>query len=207
MPKIQSQAGTSLADTYDIEGSIAGIENLESRDVSLVDEMGGRVFSERLLSFNLNTTTGNLSQNVTWAVTIGGFPDSPNRIINPGVIIEATGNVAHCSIAIRNTDTGNEVPIFVWDDAVDAERVITWSNAGAGALARLYLVNAMPAMPALNTRFGNAEIMGDLIFRGLMSAFGGGTVEAIAVLHFMRANRGNPQPGEPSSHGLPLPSW
>ena len=45
MVKILSQAGISLADLYNVEGSIAGIEQLDTRELPIVHEMSGTIFS------------------------------------------------------------------------------------------------------------------------------------------------------------------
>ena len=80
MPKILAQAGISLADVYDVEGSIAGTDELLSEDVSLVHEMGGHMMSERCRSFVVTLATGDQIQNANFAATGGLIPDSPNRI-------------------------------------------------------------------------------------------------------------------------------
>jgi len=206
MPKILSQSGTSLADTYDVEGSIAGVDELNSREVSLVDEMGGRVFSERMLGFNIQIETAPL-QSVTFDASAGGIPDSPNRILSLGVTVESTGVVEDIQISIRNTDTAKEIPIFVWDVAQDVERTIRWVDDGDAAADVFYLVNALPSIPELMTRYGDRGLMGDFVMRGNTLAFGAGTEKIRGLIHLVRANRGNPAPGEPSSHGLPLPGW
>ncbi|MEE8551606.1 MAG: hypothetical protein V3T08_10175 [Gemmatimonadota bacterium] len=206
MGKILSQSGVSLADTYDIEGSIAGVENLESSDVHLFDEMGGRVFSERLRSFNVQIEVSPL-QSADFSVAAGGIPDSPNRVLTVCVMAENAGAVLNVQISMRNLDTSNEIPIFVWDSVVDTERVIEWTDSGGATAPLIYLVNAAPAIPELMTRYGDAGAMGDFIMRGTTTAFGAGNEDIRGLIHLVRANRGAPTPGEPSSHGLPLPGW
>jgi len=208
MPKILSQSGTSLADTYDIEGSIAGVENLESRDVSLVDEMGQRVFSERVQSFIISMSSTAILQSVSFDINAGAFPDSPNRILGVQVIADTIGRVNLCQVSVAGppSDPG-EFPLFVWDTADDVESNIRYSLAGAAAGSDGYLVPSNVFTPFLMTRMGAAAEMGSLQMRGQSSAFGAGTVTIRAFVMIARANPGNPAPGAPSSHGLPLPSW
>lgn len=211
MPKILSQSGTSLADTYDVEGSIAGVENLESQDVHLFDEMGGRVFSERLQTFLVEGEAAGVLQNATFAAVLGGVPDSPNRLLGLTVITDAVARLTDVQVSAREvTPAGagaREFPIWVWDNTAGTEVTTTWDRDGAGVAAFDVLIPVQTQVPTLITRLGVAKQMGQLIMRGLSSGFGAGTVDIIICATFCRANPGNPAPGEPSSHGLPLPGW
>ena len=62
-------------------------------------------------------------------------------------------------------------------------------------------------IPCLATRMGDAKIMPQMVFRGLTTGFGGGTVEIIINILLARASQSTPTPGEPKGHGLPLPGW
>jgi len=209
MPKILSQSGVSLADTYDIEGSIAGVENLESKDVHLFDEMGGRVFSERLLSFNIRMTSGAVAQNITWNTEAAGIPDSINRVLGVFVFIVAadTTEVANCQVSYRDQNDLTEIPIFTWDDGTDPEIPIRYADNSATSTGLIQLRSSVSLLPGLLTRYGEEEDMPSIVFRGVAAGFGAGTVTCVAYIHLCRANRGNPAPGAPSSHGLPLPGW
>lgn len=208
MPKILSQSGVSLADTYRIEGSVAGVENLESRDVSLFDEMGGRVFSERAQSFIITLSSTAILQSVSFDINAGSLPDSPNRILGIQVIADTIGRTNLCQVSVAGaaSDPG-EFPLFVWDTADDVESNIRYSLAGAAAGSDGYLVPSNVFTPFLMTRMGAEAEMGSLQMRGQSSAFGAGTVTIRAFVMLCRANPGNPTPGTPSSHGLPIPSW
>ena len=208
MPKIQSQSGVSLADTYDIEGSIAGVENLESADVHLFDEMGARVFSERLQAFIVRLTAGAQTQGTAWSAVASGIPDTVNRILGLTVITDQANRTSNLQVSVGNNVTGREMPIWNWATAVDDEVGIQWSDDGAGQAA-FNLMSSIHGyhLPQLLTRIGAAKAMPDVIFRGITTVFGAGEVEAILLFHLARAASGNPTPGEPSSHGLPFPSW
>jgi len=210
LSKILSQSGISLADTYDVEGSIAGVENLESRDVHLFDEMGARVFSERLHRFLVRMSPGAINQNTNFAAQAGGFPDSTNRILSVAVIVvlaEAT-RLETAQISLRESaDDFRELPIMVWDINDDPEVRIRWDDDGAGVASFVQLRPSTQMVPNLVTRFGTAGAMPTIEFRGISGGFGAGTVTPIAIIDLLRPDTGNPAPGEPSSHGLPMPSW
>jgi len=63
MPKVLGQVGVSLADAYDIEGSIAGVDELVTRDVSLTHDMAATIFSERVSTAIRRSATAALAQN------------------------------------------------------------------------------------------------------------------------------------------------
>jgi len=207
MSKILSQAGTSLADTYDVEGSIVGVENLESTDVHLFDEMGGRVFSERLQSFIITLQTGGVSQSTAFDVNAGGIPDSPNRIVGAVLLSDVAARVTNCSLAILDPENGVELPFLAWDTSDDQD-IAYRGDVGAGT-ANLILMRPTGGvnLPWLMSRIGVGKNMPSLQLRGVTAAFGAGTVVITGLVLLARANPGNPAPGAPSSHGLPIPSW
>jgi len=211
VPKIQSQSGVSLADTYDVEGSIAGVENLESKDVSLFDEMGGRVFAERLRSFILNISTTAIAQSTTFDISFSGIPDSPNRIIAACLTAPVAGRVAHAALHLSQ-DTGDtfftDQPIVAWDDAVDPEVICRFALKGANQSNAIVMRPAGLAFePLLMTRMAPDFTMPELKLRGKSSAFGAGTIIVTAIVLIARANPETTVAGTPSSHGLPVPSW
>lgn len=208
MPKIQSQSGTSLADTYDVEGSIAGVDNLESRDVHLFDEMGGRVFSERLHFFIIELDSGDVTQNTSFNISVGGIPDSPNRIVGAGMLIDVTARVDFVQMSIHDeTSPSTEIPFWVWDSAIDAERSIR-AQVGGGATATMFWLQSEAVQsPYLIGRTGVSQQIPTIRMRGNTTGFGAGNVVITGLVYLARANPGDPAPGAPSSHGLPLPGW
>lgn len=207
MPKILSQSGTSLADTYDVEGSIAGVDNLESRDVHLFDEMGGRVFSERLQSFFIRMTTGLILQDTNFDIIAGGVPDSPNRVLAISVLVAGGDRIDRASVSLNDTEGETDMVLFAWNTSSDVGIITRWEELGNLASDLLLVPTAPPNLPALMTRTGPGKSMPDLALRGRSTGFGAGTTECVAIIHICRANPGNPAPGAPSSHGLPLPGW
>jgi len=206
--RVLSQAGVSLADVYDVEGSIAGIDRLDINEIKGVHELGAQIHSERLKAFIVQSSSGAVAQSTTWGLTIGGFPDSINRLLAVTVIANNAARVDHCSIAIQEQGNSREIPVWAWDTADDAEKQVEWSIDGAAAATQFYLaVIGIPQVPELLTRLGDDGQMPQLIFRGETGAFGAGNVTTRALFHVARPNTGNPPPGEPSSHGLPIPGW
>lgn len=209
MAKILSQAGVSLADTYDVQGSIAGVEQLESREVALVHEMGGTIFSERFGAGIRRGATAALLQSVSWDVIMDDFPNAITRV--NGVLVFAAapaGRVAHAQISIRDRGNGREIPIFQWDAAIDPEPIIRMDDNGAGVADFILLrpVTPLQNLPSFLTGFDQrtpANDMSQIAFRGETTAFGAGTVitRAIICLAFSRDASGL------SSKGLPVPGW
>jgi len=206
--KILSQSGTSLADVYEIEGSIVGVEELDAQEVKTVHEMGGQIFSERLQQFFIRMDNGDVLQSVAWDISAGAPPDSPNRILSISVHADVTARVSFCSIALSNFVTKREQVIWAWDSTIDNTKVCRWRD-DAGAVANTNVLQPVnkQQLPALMIRTGDAQLMPHLLFRGQSLAFGAGNVECIAIVTLARANTRTPGAGEPSSHGLPLPSW
>ena len=205
MPKILGQAGISLADVYDVEGSIAGTEELLSQDVGLAHEMGGQILSERLGSFVVILDTGAIAQSLNFEVIFNGLPDCVNRILGCKVVVNNAARVNEANVTI-SVPGSLEYPIFVWDDAQDVEREIRMQTGGTVG-GKFELSSALPFVPTLALRAESEKTMPSLILRGTTIAFGAGTVITQALLYLCRGNTETPTPGEPSSHGLPLPSW
>jgi len=61
--------------------------------------------------------------------------------------------------------------------------------------------------PYMLIREGAQQLMPSLMFRGAALAFGAGTNTTTMIVHVARPLPNDPQPGEPSSFGLPIPSW
>jgi len=209
MPKILSQAGTSLADSYNIEGSIAGVEELDSRSVGLVDEMGGRVQSERLNAFILNVASDANNQNASFATEAAVLPDCVNRVLGIIAFVSTTARLAHCTVNLRMAGTGGEFPIWSWDDALDDEYSLRLSEAGAavGTVIALRPSVALQPFQQLAMRSGDEMLMPSFFLRGTTNGFGAGTLNINALIMIARPQPATVTAGTASSHGLPVPSW
>jgi len=206
--KILSQAGTSLADSYDVEGSIVGVESLDASDVKLVHEMGGTMVSERMNSLIIQGSSTAVLQTVTWDVSLGQPPDVFNRILGVFVTADVNARVSFCSLALADVVTGEEIPYWSWDTLTDSVRNVRWQNQGAAVSNVIQLVPEFPIdVPNLMTRIGASKQMQQTVFRGLSATFGAGNVTVLANILLARPSQPVPSPGEPKSHGLPLPGW
>lgn len=209
MPKVLGKAGVSLADSYDVEGSIAGVETLLSKDVQLQHEMGGTIFSERLETNITRLNPGATAQNLAWAVPLTP-PDCPNRVLGVTMVVDVTSRINTASLAVAAQVGGRETPIWSWFVTNDAEQDVRISIDGAAVGTEIILLPGFSQLPMLLTRTNanfESNLMGQLIFRGLTSGFGAGTVLPLMFVLLARADQAVPAPGQPSSHGLPIPSW
>ena len=203
MPKVLAQAGTSLADVYDVEGSVAGVEQLLSQEVNLVHEMGGTIFSERFSTFIRRTQTAATLQSVDIDEVITGLPNPYWRVLGVVVLVDVTGRLTRMCVNIRDpvVGTGREIPVWIWDAAnsnavrIDEEGTVLVREA-------LTPVPGTTLVPSMGV--GDLQPQGttELSLRGRTSAFGAGTVTITALIQI-----GFAQVGGISSKGLPLPGW
>jgi len=209
MAVIQGDAGASLAETYDVKGSQVRISELVDKEVHLTDELGQRVFSERARFSVIEFQTSALAQNIAFNVEQGGIVDAPNRILGFECFGNNASRLAHVSLAISNTITGREIPIWKWQLAVNdmTEMNVQWSEDGEAVATTINYATGMPFDPQLLLRMGLQSDMPSLIMRGITSGFGAGTQIITGVLTLLRPTSLDPSPGEPSSHGLAIPSW
>jgi hypothetical protein len=209
MSKILSQAGDSLADSYDVAGSIAGVEDLISQDVQLLHEMGGTIFSERLRSQVITLATGAIGQNSEFDASFAwdSLVDSPVRVLGIQVVASAVTRVQLAQVSIQGVGSMSEIPFFSYDYDDDAAGLIILSIQGAAVSTYIHLSPRQIQVPTLVTRAGDSGVMPGFILRGLTTGFGSGTVQCTALIHVARAGQATPVAGDPKSHGLPLPSW
>jgi len=199
--KVLGQAGTSLADVYDVEGSIAGVEQLISAEVGLVHEMGHTLFSERASGAIRRLTSGDILQTITWDITIADLPAGLWRVLGVVVLMD-TDRINYAQVSLRSTSDGREMPLFVWDTANDASNIIRIVEDGTLATWRA-LVGPILQVPNLGIGTGQRQQVGEeIVFRGQSTTFGAGTVEAVALVYL-----GLTHLAGVSSFGLPIPSW
>jgi len=202
--KILAQTGNSLADIYNVLGSIAGIEDLDTRTLPIVHEMGGTAFSERLSGAVRRITTGDILENVSWEVKLTNLPTPYARVLSLIVMADTANRVTTAQVSIENGTQTREVPIYAWSSASDASISLRINDDGAVAVFNLLRPAVqLQGMPALIIQQSIPSFaMGNLVFRGLTSGFGAGTVEVVAVV-----NVAFPFTAGLNSRGLPIPSW
>lgn len=205
MVKVQSQSGNSLADIYDVRGSIAGVEQLETHELPIVHEMGSTVFSERLSGRVLTTNSGAVAQNTAIDQPIIALLVQPfGRIGGIFVFIDTTSRLTHMCVCIEEEAGGAGMPIWVWDGTnEDAARVLI-----AGTPTNVITLRpniAYTQVPNMLMGVSQPEQIPNLTLRGLTSGFGAGTVQVTLNVELLFPVTA--QSGALSSRGLPVPSW
>jgi len=198
--KILSQAGKSLADVYDVVGSIAGIDQLVSQEVSLTHDMASTIFSERMSSQVLGNSTGAILADTDIDTEITGLPATPFRIHGVTLFNAGTTTVArlsHMIVVVKDGDADRESIIWMWAGTIETQRI----EADEKEIL-------MPEV-AFGTRLPSIGMGGDqpatvpqVFMRGKTLDFGAGTVNIGGRLHISFS-----QLEGVSSVGLPIPSW
>ena len=208
MSKILGRSGTSLADVYDVEGSEAGLEQLDTRVVTPFHEMGGTILSERMTGGIRRTSTGDILQSTTWDIVITGIAATPGaRILGITIMTDVPARVNIASVLLRDPDDNRELPLWWWDQSTDIDSDIRIADEAAAAnINILQPVNPTGTLPTFMIRpspRGTPSGLSEIAFRGLTAGFGAGTVEVIVIIATLAPS------GEvvPSSEGLPWPSW
>lgn len=200
MVKILSQSGDSLADIYDVEGSVAGIDQLETRELPIVHEMGATVFSERFSTTTRRSSTGAIAQSTAFGIVIGNLPPMPTRLLCVTVLSDDETRIADAAIVLRDPDEEQELVVWAFDGSATVVRLVD----DAQAVATFDLLHS--SLPFVQTMVGGGEQQPDMVdqigLRGITTAFGAGDVTITAIYHLAFAFRHGL-----SSRGLPIPSW
>lgn len=201
MGKILSKSGDSLADVYDVRGSIAGVEELLSEEINLVHEMGATIFNERLSARMVLLTTGAIAQNVKWNVNFSATETS--RILGVVVLSSSPAEVNRAQLSVTSPPAldNTDVPFFVWAAGEPTQVIDVLIDGTVEGLQAL--LPATPAnVPNLLIGFDSPRAAATLSFRGSMTAFGAGTAVVRAIVHLAFPSRSGL-----SSRGLPIPGW
>lgn len=208
--RIRSQAGTSLADTYDVEGSIAGLEELDSSDVKTVHELGGTIFSERYGQVVIELTPGAIAQSIVWNINLS-LGRNVSRVLGHFVVTDlaGAGRVQRAQLSVASVSEAGviftDVPFWVWDLGIgnDVEKAIRMLIEGVSARVNSLQVGEPIGHPLMGSGPDQSDVANQLVFRGEATAFGAGTVTPRAFFMIGRTSVG----GGLSSRGLPVPSW
>lgn len=205
MVDILGDAGRSIADLYDVRGSVIGIRKLEVTELPIVHEMGSTVFSERCSGFIRLATTGAILQSIGFDLLMTGLPAGLYRVLGVVCIVDTAARIRNVAVSLHaGAANGNarEMPIWVWDDTNDLEGLIRIAQGGAASTETM-LRPGFTQNPNFGVSAGQPQQVGDQIaVRGQSSAFGAGTVTLNAFVYV-----GFSQVGGLSSRGLPVPSW
>ena len=203
MGKIQSRSGDSLADIYDVVGSIAGIEQLETRELPIVHEMGATLFSERFSSTIRRAAAGAIAQNTDFEVILTDLPDVPTRLIGIAVISNDVTRISNAAVMIRSPGADRELPVWVFDQTNSLRVRIRDEGARANADLLLSSVGVI-MLPGFVGGLGqpHPSHVEEIVLAGLTTGFGAGTVTITGLYQIAFS-----QVGGISSRGLPIPSW
>jgi len=198
--KILSQAGNSLADMYDVEGSIAGIDQLVTSELPIVHEMGGTVFSERL-SFGVRRLASSSAQSLNFILTATDLPRVPTRLLGVQVFCNNAARLVRMGVYANNPRTSQDFPLWVWD-TVNSVSMRIEDNVVVADLDLLTPVIGATGQASFAGASGQPQSFEDITLRGTTTAFGAGTVAFTALMYLAFA-----QIRRPSSRGLPVPGW
>jgi len=208
MVKILSQAGQSLADMYQVEGSIAGIEQLRTDELPIVHEVGATVFSERFRTTYRRVSTGAILQNTDFDLAITNFPEGISRILGVTAFSDDAARITNCTCSVNDPigGGGQDFPIWVWSGTTTPPRV-RLEDGGTVTTYDLLMPDAGSAIAAGAPTFVTVDTQGsrpirDIYVRGRTTAFGAGNVTIIGLVHFAFSFTGGV-----SARGARVPSW
>ena len=203
MAKILSQAGRSLADVYDVRGSVAGIDTLETHDLPIVHEMGATIFSERFRTTIRTMTTGAIAQNIDFEIALTNMPIAITRLLGVKVIADVGARVLRVQVSANEPIDDRDYPVWVFSQNVLVNSIAI-QNAGAAGIVDLLLGEASESASPSFVGGSNQgpDPVRDMAMRGRSTGFGAGTVTITAIIYLALLFEGGV-----SSYGLPIPSW
>lgn len=203
--KVLGRVGVSLSDQYDVQGSVAGVEQLDVTDVKGVHELGATMFSERVSGRIITRPTSAMLQDINFEILfepsqliVSDMPPGVTRILGLSATMDAA-RILNCVFSVQDPD-GTDLPIFAWDSAIDLAPTIRF-----GGSAVLYLRQTSPLPWGGSTLVFGAdqpETVPRISCTGRTTGFGAGTVTLTARVYVaFAASLGL------SSFGVPVPSW
>jgi len=203
MSKIQSQAGKSLADIYDVKGSRIDIDELIANDVTLFHEMGQTIFSENFSLRLLRLSSGAINENTTFDIIAETRP-GPIRILNVQVLTpDDPADLDFAAVMIRDNVNNREIPI--WATEGTTSTVVRMTDEGAVGNRFVYEpVLSLLGSPTMLSGDSQPQPISQLAFRGASGGFGAGTVTYVALILIAFAGVAG---GGVAAVGLPIPSW
>jgi len=207
MSKILSQSGISLADAYDVEGSIAGVDELLSKEVQLVHDMASTLFSERFSTAIIRASSGAIAQSTAFNQTLTPDVTSYFRILGVTVLSDQPARLANMNVSLRDPILGRETPIWIWESTQTAPQAplsltVQLDENGGGVIATNEWMNGTWLGPSIGCGTQQPQRTPEITFRGLTTAFGAGTATQIVLVTLAFSDLQGI-----SSHGLPVPGW
>jgi len=203
--KVLGQVGVSLADQYDVKGSIVGVAELDAQDVKVVHDLSHTMLSERLSTRIIQTQSAALSQSQSFNLLIGPaeiapqLPGTVTRLLGVMVFADAT-RVSRVQCSINEPATALDLPFFVWDASIDLAVDV---NIEGDLVTYFRPTHPLPwGAASLLCGLDQPQSTPAIAVRGITTAFGAGTVTITArFLIAFAASAGL------SSYGVTVPSW
>jgi len=206
MTKILSRAGASLADIYDVEGSIAGIEQLETRELGIVHEMGATVFSERFSTRIIRITTGDIAQNTDFNIEEVNVSETPARLLGVQVFATVVSQTLRCAVLATDPILGQDFPLWVFDTAATNSDTVFLEDAAVHSNKQVLVPRiGIPVGPAfVGGREQQGTMASSVTLTGRTTGFGAGVVvhTALLLIAFARSDGSRSPP-----RGITIPSW
>jgi len=211
MVKILTTSGDSLADIYDVEGSIAGIDQLHTRELPIVHEMGSTIFSERFTTAIHRVASGDVAQSTNIFLVITNMPVMVTRLLSIAVITDDPTRLERAVVLARDprpSVAGMECPIWQWDETnFTSLDMIDFGDATPTRYQLLRGTSEATFVPNFTGGSGQQpDMVSEIAFNSRTTAFGAGTVFVRLLLHVASARAHRAGSGV-SSRGLAIPSW
>jgi len=204
--KILSKSGDSLADMYDVVGSIAGIERLETAELPIVHEMGATIFAERFSTTIRRLASGNMLQDTDFNLVLSNLPSVMTRLLGVVVLSNVVGRLLRAVVAVRSPQSGSEreLPVWLWDGTTAETVTLQEDGAAVGDFDQLVGLPSANMLPCFTGGSGapHPGQTSGIVLRGRTTGFGAGTVFVRGLFLI-----GFTQTTALSSRGVPIPSW
>lgn len=207
--KILGQAGTALADIYDVDGSVVHVDEIDASQVQGVHELGSTINSERMGSSIIRLATGDILQTIDFNVLLPAT-DLPGITRILGVMVMADADrVLNVQLSVGGAGALGEVVLFAWDATTDAAPISQRINV-LGTVAGMFVfrpISPTGNVPGMMFGPGQRAQVPILALRGTSTTFGAGNVDVTALIQVANADVTGTGTGAPSNIGLPLASW
>lgn len=216
MTRTQSDVGSSLPLLYDTVGQrTSGNSDLNDRDIALVHELGAQALAERVRSRFVLLQSGAINQSTAFVAVMANATIAAlgrmARLINVVLFVDTAARVDNATVNVERNDNTLGVPLYSWNttqgttrtvrlDGVTGNRNVLVPDAAGAAMIRVPYTYVRVTAAPVNAIDTDAE---EIVLRGTTTAFGVGTVEVAALLHFLVFDTAS-LPGVPA---IPLPSW
>jgi len=204
--KVLSQAGISISDQYDFQGSSEGVREMEIEVVQAVHDLGPTMTSERMLGrIDRTITPVGLLQSVEIDMPLGALPEPISKVYGIQVFANNAGRTTNLAVHVANArGTIQEFPVWVWDETGETATEIVMAGGATGSLTLLTPIGGIVIPQFLLVGAGQQLEVSTMVLRGNTSAFGAGTIFYTVLVYLAFPGV---EGGAISTFGSSLPSW